>query len=74
MDMAGLGMLRDMDILFEVVMYQRNVVNQIGEPLDFDGLPADAVDFAGLDEEELAGIYQEIMMNAQQVMAGFSQQ
>ncbi len=55
MDMAGLGMLRDMDILFEVVMYQRNVVNQIGEPLDFDGLPADAVDFAGLDEEELAG-------------------
>jgi len=65
-------MIEDMNLLFNLGYYIRTVYEQIDQPVDFQSLPADAVDFANLDQMELMNLYQEIMTNAQSLVGGFS--
>lgn len=65
-----LAEFNEMGILFKVKTYQRMGVLQIDEVIEFDGLPSSARDFSELDEMELYEIYQEIMINAEELSSG----
>lgn len=65
-----LASFNEMGIMFKVKTYQRTGIMQIDEAIEFEGLPESAQDFSELDEMELFEIYQEIMMNAEELSSG----
>lgn len=67
----GAGMVEDLDILFEIQMYNRSYFDRLDQEIIFKELPDTAVDFSQLTEEELFEIYMEIMENVQTLTSGF---
>ncbi len=68
----GLGMMEDMDILFEIQLYNKMFFKQLDEEIDFEQLPASAVDFSKLSQEDLLAMYMEISENAEKLVGSFS--
>ncbi len=68
----GLDMMESMDILFEIQMYNKMYFKQLDEEIDFEELPASAVDFNKLSQDDLFEMYMEMSENAQKLVGSFS--
>lgn len=60
------------DMQFAVEVYYKLAMTDVSGAFGFTEMPADAVDFSALSDEELSEISMEIMMNAQQLLGAFS--